>query len=136
MLHEFVGFGQNGPMIQSSTEQARELRREQTRAEEALWELLRDRQILHLKFRRQCPLNRYIADFCCKDPRIIVELDGEVHDDLAQQAHDENRDHYLRSLNYAVLRFRNRQVFEEPATVIATIARTALQLQPSLCHRR
>jgi type I restriction enzyme R subunit len=123
-------------MIGASKVRARELRRTQTEAEAALWELLRDRQILELKFRRQCPLTRYVADFCCKDPRIVIELDGEVHDDPAQRRHDENRDGYLRSLGYTVLRFRNSQVLEDPASVLAAITRTALHLRPSLCHRR
>jgi very-short-patch-repair endonuclease len=128
-------FGKNHAMIQDSKEKARELRREQTEAEAALWELLRDRKLFKLKFRRQCPLNRYVTDFCCKDPRIVIELDGEVHDDPTQRRHDENRDGYLRSLDYTVLRFRNNQVLEDPAAILAIITRTVLQLRPSLYHR-
>ena len=114
---------------------ARELRREQTPAEAALWELLRDRQILGLKFRRQSPVSRYIADFCCPDLRLIVELDGEVHSTDAQIAHDENRDEYPQALGYEVLRFPNEQLLNDPGSVLDQITQSVLALRPSLAHK-
>jgi very-short-patch-repair endonuclease len=112
----------------------RELRREQTPTERVLWERLRDRRVLGLKFRRQCPINRYIADFCCKDPRLVVELDGEIHEVQAQMDHDRNRDAYIRSLGYEILRFPNHRILAAPAEVITEISRAALRLRPSLIH--
>jgi len=114
---------------------ARELRREETPAEAALWELLRDRQLLGLKFRRQHPVSRYIADFCCPDLRLIVELDGEVHASAAQTAHDENRDEYLQALGYEVLRFPNEKLLQDPPAVLTEITNSALALRPSLAHK-
>ena len=92
----------------------RELRAEQTAAEEALWELLRGRRFLGLKFRRQFPVESYIVDFCCYERRLVVELDGEVHTEPAQIAHDQNRDQYLRTQGFKILRFATvlRQIAE------------------------
>jgi very-short-patch-repair endonuclease len=115
-------------------ERVRELRREQTPAEWLLWRRLRERQVLGQKFRRQCPISRYIADFCCKELRLVVEVDGEVHEDEAQIAHDQNRDAYLRSLDYEVLRFSNQQVLGNVDEVLAEITRTILRLCPSIIH--
>jgi type I restriction enzyme R subunit len=103
-------------------ERIKELRREQTPAEAALWERLRDRQILGVKFRRQCPVSRYIADFCSKDPRLVVEVDGEVHEDETQIRHDLNRDAYLRSLGYTVIRLPNHQVLQNRAAALKEIS--------------
>jgi very-short-patch-repair endonuclease len=111
---------------------ARELRREMTPAEEALWERLRDRQLLGLKFRRQTPINRYIPDFCCPELRLVVEVDGAVHEADLQVEHDRNRDSYLRSLGYLVLRFSNERVLTEPRSVLMEIEQAARRLNSRL----
>jgi very-short-patch-repair endonuclease len=111
---------------------ARELRREMTPAEEALWERLRDRQILGLKFRRQTPIDRYIPDFCCPELRLVVEVDGEVHEADSQAEHDRNRDAYLRSLGYLVLRFSNEQVLTESRSVLRDIEQAARSINSRL----
>ncbi|NNM72275.1 endonuclease domain-containing protein [Enterovirga aerilata] len=86
---------------------AGEQRREPTRAEEMLWRELRGRHLAGLKFRRQCPIGRYVVDFVCFDARLIVELDGRPHDDPGQRAHDRARDAWLRAEGFRVLRFPN-----------------------------
>jgi type I restriction enzyme R subunit len=111
---------------------ARELRRDLTPAEQVLWKLLRDRRLLGVKFRRQCPINRYIADFCCRELRLVVELDGGVHLEEMQIEHDLNRDGYLQSLGYTVLRFPNQAVQESPSEVLAEVTRTIRSLRPNL----
>ncbi|HEV7784341.1 MAG TPA: endonuclease domain-containing protein [Thermoanaerobaculia bacterium] len=63
---------------------ARTLRKSATPAEKVLWERLRDRQLVNLKFLRQVPIGPFVADFCCRDRRLIVELDGEVHDGISR----------------------------------------------------
>ena len=100
---------------------ARDLRKAQTPAELALWRLLRDRRLRRLKFRRQFPIPPFVADFCCYELRLVVELDGGVHAEPRQAAHDENRDWYLRSLGYTVLRFPNAKVFNDPRGVLSEI---------------
>jgi very-short-patch-repair endonuclease len=62
--------------LPSLTSRARELRHSDTLAEKLAWRLLRNRQLLHYKFRRQLPLNNAIVDFCCLSLKLVVELDG------------------------------------------------------------
>jgi type I restriction enzyme R subunit len=100
---------------------ARELRQNQTPAEQALWDVLRDRRLEFLKFRRQYPIGIFIADFCCRERKLIVELDGDVHDARQQRAWDENRDAYLRQRGFKILRFRNEVVLENPDSVLRQI---------------
>jgi very-short-patch-repair endonuclease len=106
------------------TARARELRKDQTPAEEALWQLLRNRRLLRLKFRRQVPLGPYIADFYCPRYQLVVELDGPSHDEPQQAAHDEDRALYLKALGVTILRFPNQRVFEEPDAVLGEIHET------------
>ncbi len=105
-----------GPKVSAprQTARARELRKHQTPAEEALWQLLRNRRLLRLKFRRQVPLGPYIADFYCHRYRLVVELDGPVHEEHEQIAHDEDRALYLSVLGVTILRVPNQRVFDEP----------------------
>jgi very-short-patch-repair endonuclease len=77
---------------------------------------------LGLKFRRQFPVESYIADFCCYERRLIIELDGNVHRDAEQAAHDRNRDEYLRVRGFKVLRFFNQSVIEDSDSVLRQIA--------------
>jgi very-short-patch-repair endonuclease len=88
----------------------RRLRVEGTEAEVALWQLLRNRKLIGCKFRRQVPIGRYVADFYCHERKLIVELDGGVHSDPDQQAHDQNRDAFLLSLGLRILRLSNEEV--------------------------
>jgi len=104
---------------------ARELREEQTRAEQVLWERLRDRRFLGLKFRRQFPVEGFIADFYCHEQKLIVEVDGLVHAESSQREHDENRDIVLRRLGIQVLRVSNADVMEALDSVLHRIARSA-----------
>ncbi|HEV3438286.1 MAG TPA: GTP-binding protein [Gemmata sp.] len=122
-------------------QRARELRREQTTAEQFLWDCLRDRQLSNSKFRRQHNVGPYIADFYCHSARLCIELDGGVHDIPDQQEKDRVRDHWMRENGFAVLRFRNEQVLEEPVTALQRIVdaltppppfQTALTPQPPL----
>jgi very-short-patch-repair endonuclease len=101
---------------------AKTLRRAQTAAEEELWTLLRDRQRLRLKFRRQHPIGPYVADFYCHELKLIVELDGPVHDERGQATHDENRDANLKALGYQILRFTNDEISSNPPGVLGRIA--------------
>jgi len=106
---------------------ARELRRSQTPAEAALWELLRNRQLIGIKFKRQFPIGRYVADFYCHDRKLVVELDGEIHELPRQENHDQNRDTYLRSLGLRILRISNEEVFADSSQVLQKIRDAAWQ---------
>jgi len=102
---------------------ARRLRKEPTSAELALWERLCDRRLLCLKFRRQVAIGPYVADFYCHALKLVVEVDGDIHEAERQRVHDENRDANLRALGYSILRFTNQQVLEKPELVLTEIAR-------------
>src|SRR5438132_12235795 len=74
---------------------ARELRKKPTSAEELLWQLLRGRQLLGFKFRRQHQFGDYVADFYCREARLVIECDGLVHDRNEQWHHDQILDAYI-----------------------------------------
>jgi very-short-patch-repair endonuclease len=98
---------------------ARHLRNNATEAERRLWQHLRRRQVNGFKFRRQCQIGRYVCDFVCLETALIVELDGSQH--ATQSRYDEQRDAFLKSNGFCVLRFWNDSVFSEPDAVVRTI---------------
>ncbi|MEO8812964.1 MAG: DUF559 domain-containing protein [Caulobacteraceae bacterium] len=98
------------------------MRREPVTSERTLWDVLRDRRLGDLKFRRQVPVGRYIADFICFRHRLIVEADGPTHED---SAHDAERDRWLRGEGFTVLRFANAQIEARPHEVLAAIRAAA-----------
>jgi adenine-specific DNA-methyltransferase len=105
---------------------ARRLRREQTDAERKLWSRLRDRRLGGAKFRRQHPIGPYIADFCCPEARLVIELDGGQHG--VHRDDDRRRTAFLTQQGYRVLRFWNNQVLQEPEAVLSRLAEA---LRPS-----
>jgi very-short-patch-repair endonuclease len=84
---------------------SRAFRHLMTKAENLLWYELRDLKSSGLKFRRQSPIGPYVVDFVCLSAKIVVEVDGDCHETDAGKRHDANRDSYLLSLGYKVLRF-------------------------------
>jgi very-short-patch-repair endonuclease len=90
------------------------LRNRSTSAETALWNILKSRNIDGKKFRRQYSIGIYIVDFCCPSEKLIIELDGAPHGEYHRIQEDENRDKYIESLGFSILRFENRVVFQEP----------------------
>ncbi len=118
-------------------ERARRLRRDQTDAERILWSRLRDRRLNGLKFKRQAPIDRYIADFCCADARLIVELDGGHHP--ANEEADAKRTAVLDACGYLVLRYWNNDVTKNLdgvlEDIVATLSRApSLTIPPSAPH--
>jgi very-short-patch-repair endonuclease len=105
---------------------ARDLRERETRAEVMLWAALRGRRLAGLKFRRQHPIGPLVADFCCPDRRLIVELDGPVH--ATQRDRDGERDALLRTAGYHVIRIGNDDVLGDLAAVLERIAVLAASL--------
>jgi lysyl-tRNA synthetase class 2 len=95
---------------------ARTLRKNQTIAEKTLWLALRDRRFLDLKFRRQHRLGHYIADFCCVEKKLIVEVDGGQH--MGNEPGDAERTGYFQKEGYRVLRFWNNEVLGNGEAVL------------------
>jgi very-short-patch-repair endonuclease len=102
------------------------MRSDQTDAEHRLWQVLRAHRFAGYKFRRQAPLDFYIADFVCFSRRLIVELDGGQH---ADSAADQRRDAYLKAQGFRVLRIWNSELFTNEEGVLETIL-SALQSPP------
>ncbi|MCJ2137982.1 DUF559 domain-containing protein [Methylobacterium sp. J-026] len=96
----------------------RGLRGSQTEVERRLWYRLRDRRLIGFKFVRQESIGRYVADFCCREARLIVERDGGQH---AGSAHDRELDAWLTEQGYRVLRFWNTKFVDAIVSVLDTI---------------
>jgi very-short-patch-repair endonuclease len=102
---------------------ARQLRKNQTGAEEILWRLLRNRRLLGFKFRRQHQFGEYIADFYCHEANLVIECDGAAHEPNERWHHDQERDAYMISQGVNVLRFTNDRVLHDTANVMDEICR-------------
>ncbi len=105
-------------------ELARELRQRATPAEAFAWELLRDRRFLGLKFRRQHQIGDYVVDFHCDEKKLVVELDGSIHDTSERQEVDHKRDAYLKALGLTVLRIPNQHLLDQTEETLREIAQT------------
>jgi very-short-patch-repair endonuclease len=110
-------------------DRAKRLRSTQTDAENRLWYHLRAHRLNGLKFRRQTPIGPYIADFVCIELKLIVEADGGQH--AEREAYDQQRDRWLRSRGFTVLRFWNDQILRETPAVLEAIVAAALSPDPS-----
>ncbi|RYG28265.1 DUF559 domain-containing protein [bacterium] len=98
---------------------SRSFRRRSTSSEAWLWDHLRGRKLAGLKFRRQVPIDRFVADFVCNESKVIVELDGSGHERHTE--HDLQRKQVLESLGYLVLRFGSEIHVQDGDEVLAII---------------
>lgn len=100
------------------------LRRTMTDAERRLWQALRRElpEAPGTHFRRQMAIGRYVVDFVCLGERLIIEVDGAVHDDVHQRQHDAARDACLRDQNFRVMRVTNKDVMLDMPSVLRRIA--------------
>ncbi len=112
-----------------SFSKAQFLRRNETIAEKLLWEKLRNNQLEGLKFRRQHPVNIYIADFYCHKFKLIIELDGDYHNQEEQKQKDEVRTEVLRLNDLKIIRFKNEEVEQDINQVLITIKNKIEQLK-------
>lgn len=88
----------------------RELRKNMTKAEHKLWQNLRRKEIIGARFRRQHPIDRFILDFYCHSAKLVIEVDGEYHNDMDQQVYDEGRTNELMEMGLEIIRFTNDEV--------------------------
>lgn len=105
----------------SSFLKAKILRKEETASEKLLWEKLRGNQIKGYKFRRQHPVNLFIADFYCHQLKLIIEVDGEYHLSKEQILSDEDRTNILNANGLDVMRFKNEEVLNDIVSVMSKI---------------
>lgn len=100
-------------------EAAKILRKNMTYHEKLLWERLKLKQINSVRFRRQHPIDFFIADFYCHEARLVVELDGEVHNN--QREYDDGRSAEMERYFIKVLRFKNSDIEENIENVVKSI---------------
>jgi very-short-patch-repair endonuclease len=110
---------------------AKQLRKNSTDAERLLWRVLRSRQLVGHKFRRQQPLGEFIVDFVCLEKRLVVEVDGGQHDEPQQAAHDCERSAWLEQQGFRVLRFWDHEVLKQIEEVKDAIWRALESDAPS-----
>jgi cyclase len=101
-------------------EMANQLRKNMTETEKMLWSHLK-KGVNGLKFRRQHPIGVYVADFYCHKMKLVIELDGSVHDNAEVAARDKQREDDLRAWGYEIIRFTNEQIHTDIECVIRTI---------------
>ena len=100
---------------------AERMRKKPTKAEKCLWEQIRKLRIDGYPFRRQHPIDFYIADFYCHKLRLVIEVDGEIHFNDAVFEHDDGRTGELERPGVKVIRFTNKQVLDNPDLVLTQI---------------
>ena len=119
----------------AATLRAKELRKNITEAEQTLWELIRGRKLCKAKFYRQRPIyyqvndqiHFYIADFCCDELKLVIEVDGGYHNDTQEQ--DQLRDQILAGLGYHTFRLTNEQILNDIDSSIKIIEQTIKSLK-------
>jgi very-short-patch-repair endonuclease len=108
---------------------ARQMRKTPSDAERRLWHIVRRNKLGGFYFRRQVPIEGYIADFYCDAAKLVVEVDGSQHyDDPEQIAHDQQRTIVFGRLGLKVVRFSSRDVLKQSDAVAKTILSQLLAL--------
>ena len=102
------------------------LRKNMTDSEKMLWSKLRRKQHFGMKFRRQNPIGRYIADFYCHELKLIIEVDGKIHD--TRKEYDKNRDSFLKAGEYNFLRFNNNEIEKSLDEVLEKIHEFSMKI--------
>jgi len=111
-------------------EYGRDLRQTSTEAEQILWQHLRNRKLNGLKFRRQHPLDKFIADFYCHEKKLVIELDGSIHNEKEIKDYDAVRTYELKEWGINIIRFRNEEVQSNIKDVIEKIVKIAETFGP------
>ncbi|MCA1456439.1 endonuclease domain-containing protein [Bradyrhizobium sp. BRP22] len=116
---------------------ARALRRNSTDAERILWSELRNRRLNGISFRRQVPIESFIADFVCRAAKLVVELDGGQHFSDQGERADAARSAVIEAQGFKVLRVSNLDIMTNRAGVLQTIAAAVVERATlALPHRR
>ena len=106
------------------------MRENPTKAEKAMWEILRKFRKSGYPFRRQHPIEFYIADFYCHKLRLVIEVDGEIHSERDIQIHDEGRTGEMERFGIRVLRFTNDHILNNSDSVFEQIKNVITYTSP------
>jgi very-short-patch-repair endonuclease len=115
---------------QKMTEVARQFRKEPTTSEEILWQAIRGRKLDGRRFRRQQPIGVFVVDFYCSAEKLIVEVDGPIHE--LQREHDQQRQELLESLGLKMARVTSKQVETDIDSALALIRQFYTASDPPL----
>jgi very-short-patch-repair endonuclease len=107
---------------------AKELRRYETEAEKMLWVKLCRNQMMGHQFRRQHPINRFIVDFYCVKIKLVIEVDGNIHEIPENKLYDIGRSQILNDFGITVIRFKNNKIIDDIEYVLKLIEETVKQL--------
>jgi len=110
-------------------EKAKFLRKNMTDSELKLWEVLKGKRILGLRFRSQHPIDIFIADFYCHPVKLVVEVDGGIHKSSDQKEYDIGRTVELNDWGIEVIRFTNEEIENDIEYVINEIKRNCIKRQ-------
>jgi len=113
-------------------EKAKMLRKNMTDAELKLWEKLKGKKMLRLRFRPQHPIDIFIADFYCHPLKLVIELDGGIHQSKSQKEYDFGREGELEKWGIKVIRFKNEEIENQMNRVIAEIKQICLKRKSEL----
>jgi very-short-patch-repair endonuclease len=121
----------------SLLQHARDMRKNATHAEDFLWQLVRNRQLLGYKFRRQHPIDqKFILDFFCQELMLGIELDGGYHQAIDQQEYDEGRSYELKELGITILRFTNEEAIWETEKIFKAVKHHSETKHPPLLDEK
>jgi len=115
---------------QSLFETAKGLRKNMTLAELILWKKLKDRKLFKVKFRRQHPIDIFIADFYCHEYKLVIEIDGEIHLENEKKEYDLGRTAEMEKFGIRIIRFTNDQILFNMDNVINEIYKAITELAP------
>ncbi|MCJ7446999.1 MAG: endonuclease domain-containing protein [Bacteroidales bacterium] len=112
----------------STFDKAHRLRRDMTEAEKIMWNVLKNRCLFKVRFRRQHPIDIFIVDFYCHELKLAIEIDGGIHLNEKVAEYDDGRIHDIEKFGIKILRFKNDQVFKKRYFVIKEILKTITSL--------
>jgi very-short-patch-repair endonuclease len=105
------------------------LRKRRTKAELILWESLKSEKVFNCKFKQQHPIVQFIVDFYSHSIKLVIEVDGDVHNSEETKEYDENRTIFLNDLGITVIHFTNELVEQNIEKVVSDIKNTIIKIQ-------
>jgi very-short-patch-repair endonuclease len=127
MKNNYPRLQDNPQLRRRMTEIARDFRKQPTKSEAKLWQALRGKKLDGIKFRRQQPVGPFIVDFYNSVYRLVIEIDGSIHD--SQFEADKNRQNILEELGLNILRISAELVEKDVSSVLEIIRMKIRELQ-------
>jgi 5-methyltetrahydrofolate--homocysteine methyltransferase len=129
-MEKFYDYQNADPMLYGLLKEfVKKSRSNPTEAENALWQMLRGKKLEGYKFRRQHIIGSYIADFICLRAKLIIEIDGLIHQLPENKANDEERTLWLKHKGFEVIRLKNEAILGDTENVLATILKELAIIQ-------